>query len=181
MRSPGRGAARVARGSLLALCCTVLALSGHVLGGGHVTAVLPMVAVAGPLGAAFVVWADRQRGPAEIAAAAAVSQVAFHVTFSLCGGTGLPGHATAADVGMVAGHLVAGVLITWLLSTGEAALWALYRALSGVLQVRVVRLPVLAHRSSGPPAEAAWPRRCGAGLVLAAAYPRRGPPRALAA
>src|SRR5690349_19623277 len=129
MRSPGRGAARVARGSLLALCCTLLALSGHVLGGGHVTAVVPMVAVAGPIGAAFVIWADRQRGPLQLAAATAGSQVAFHVMFSLCGGTGLAAHPTRDTVAMVAGHLVAGLLATWVLARGEAAVWALYRVL----------------------------------------------------
>src|SRR3954453_14415641 len=116
MRPPGRGGAGGARGSLLALCCTVLALSGHVLGGGQVSAVVPMLAVAGPVGAAFVVWADRQRGPAQLAAAAAGSQVAFHVAFSLCGGTGLPGHATRGVVAMVAGHLVAGLVMTWVLA-----------------------------------------------------------------
>jgi hypothetical protein len=171
----------VARGALLALCCTALALSGHVLGGGQVVAVLPMLAVAGPIGAAFVVWADRQRDPLELAAAAAGSQVAFHVVFSLCGGTGLPGHATRAGVEMAAGHLVAGVAMTWVLSRGEAALWGLYRALSGVVRLWFLPQPVVASRSSRPPAEAVSPQGCGAGLVLAAAHPRRGPPRSLAA
>src|SRR3954451_5261239 len=101
MRSPGLGAARVARGSLLALCCTLLALSGHVLGGGQVSAVVPMLALggpvggafavvqmlaaAGPVGAALVVWAARQRGPAQLAGAVAGAQVAFHIAFSFCG------------------------------------------------------------------------------------------------
>jgi hypothetical protein len=180
MRSPGKGAARVVRGSLLALCCTLLALSGHVLGGGRVVEVLPMVAVAGPLGAAFVVWADRQRGPVQLAAAAAGSQVAFHLVFWLCAGAGLPGHATAGDLEMVAGHLAAGAAMTWVLSRGERALWALYRVLSTVLSRSVVRLPVVAHRSAAP-AEAAWPHGCGAGLAFAAAHSRRGPPRVSAA
>jgi hypothetical protein len=180
MRSPGQGAARVARGTLLALCCTVLALSGHVLGGGEVVAVLPMLVVAGPLAAAFVVWADRERRPAELAAAGAGSQVAFHLVFSLCGGTGLPSAVTPAAVQMAAGHVVAGVVMTWVLARGEAALWRLHRALSRVLRLRVVRLPVVESGPSRPP-QAAWPQERGTGLVLAAAHQRRGPPRALAA
>ena len=171
----------MARGSLLALCCTLLALSGHVLGGGQVSAVVPMLAVAGPVAAAFVVWADRQRGPAQLAAAAAGSQVAFHVTFSFCGGTGLPEHATRGAAAMVGGHVVAGLLMTWVLSRGDAALWRLYRALSGLLRVRVSRVPLVADRSGGPTSPAVWPQQRGTGLVLAAAHPRRGPPRALAA
>src|SRR4051794_37767740 len=160
MSSPGWGAARVVRGSLLALCCTLLALSGHVLGGGRAVEVLPMVAVAGPLGAAFVVWADRQRGPVELAVAAAGSQVAFHLVFALCGGTGLPGHATTGNLEMVAGHLAAGLAMTWVLSRGERALWALYGALSTVLTLWAVWLPVPAGRS-GPSTEAAWSNGCG--------------------
>src|SRR4051794_21009310 len=181
MRSPGRGAARVARGSLLALCCTLLALSGHVLGGGQVSVVVPMLAVAGPVGAAFVVWADRQPGPGQLAAQVAGAQVAFHVAFSFCGGTGLPEHATRGVAAMVGGHVVAGLLMTWVLSRGDAALWCLYRALSGVLRLRVARLPHLGHSSRGLASPTAWPEQRGSGLVLAAAHPRRGPPRALTA
>ena len=88
------------RASALALCCTLLALSGHVVGGGRVTAVLPLVAVSAPLAAAFVVWADRQRGLLEIAGAAAASQVPFHAVFLLCGADGPP-HPLGWDARML--------------------------------------------------------------------------------
>src|SRR3954452_8203770 len=123
MRSPGRGAERGVRGSLLALCGPLLARSGHVLGGGRAVEVLPMVAVAGPLGAAFVVWADRQRGPVELAVAAPGAQVAFHLVFSLCEGPGLPGHATTGNLEMLAGHLAPALAMPWVLPRGERALW----------------------------------------------------------
>jgi len=159
----------------------VLALSGHVLGGGQVSAVVPMLAVAGPVGAAFVVWADRQRGLAQLAGAVAGAQVAFHVAFSFCGGSGVPEHATRGVVEMVGGHVVAGLLMTWLLSWADAALWTLYRALSGVLRLRVPRLPLSTGSSRRPALPTAWLERRRYGLVLAATHPRRGPPQALAA
>jgi hypothetical protein len=174
--SPGLGAVRVLRGSALAACCTLLALCGHVLGGGSVSSVLAMLVVAAPLGAAFVIWADRERGPVEMAVAGLGSQVAFHLVFSLCAG---PGHPEANSLWMLSGHLLAAVVMATLLSSGEAALWSLYRALHAVVvrwvlgRPTAVRVPTAARLiDAGLPARRE--------LVLARAHPRRGPPRALA-
>ena len=164
------------RGSALAACCTLLALCGHVLGGGSVSSVLAMLVVAAPLGAAFVIWADRERGPVEMAVAGLGSQAAFHVVFSLCSG---PGHQDANGLWMLTGHLVAAVVVARLLAGGEAALWALYRALSTVVVRWLTGRPVVGHvPAAAPLAEAALPVRRE--LVVARAHPRRGPPRALA-
>src|SRR5215218_8099113 len=167
---------RVLRGSVLAACCTLLALCGHVLGGGSVSSVLAMLVVAAPLGAAFVIWADRQRGPVEMAVAGLGSQLAFHLVFSLCAG---PGHQGTSSVWMLTGHLLAAVVVARLLSGGEAALWALFRALHALVvrcgtgRPGAVRVPTAARL-----VEAALPAR--GELVVARAHPRRGPPRPLA-
>jgi hypothetical protein len=174
--SPGQGAVRVLRGSVLAACCTLLALCGHVLGGGSVSSVLAMLVVAAPLGAAFVIWADRERGPVQMAVAGLGSQVAFHLVFALCAG---PGHQEASGLWMLTGHLLAAAVVARLLSGGEAALWSLYRALRAVVvrwviaRPGAVRVPTAARLVDvGLPARRE--------LVLARAHPRRGPPRALA-
>jgi hypothetical protein len=178
--SPGQGAVRVLRGSALATCCTLLALSGHVLGGGSVGSVLAMLVVAAPLGGAFVVWADRQRGPVELAAAGLVAQLAFHLVFALCGGGGVASHEPAAASWMVAGHVVAAAVAAWLLSSGEAALWGLYRALTGVVVRRVVRRQVPVRVAAVRHLVDAVPVVTAEGPEAARANPRRGPPRALA-
>ena len=163
------------RGSLLALCCTLLALAGHVGGGGRVTAVLPMLIGAAPLTAGFIVWADRRRDTAAIIAAAIVSQLGFHVLLSLCGPTATT-HDHHAEEAMVLGHAVAAAVTGWALACGESAVWALHHAMRQLGCVILVRLPVLPDRLSGRrPADAA-PAGCGAGIVRAAAHRRRGPP-----
>jgi hypothetical protein len=176
--SPGQGAVRVLRGSALAACCTLLALSGHVLGGGSVGSVLAMLVVAAPLGGAFVVWADRQRGPVELAAAGLVSQLAFHLVFALCGGATSHGRPDAGW--MVAGHVLAAVVAAWLLSGGERALWGLYRALTGVVVRRVVPRSVSVRGTGASHLFDAAPAVRAAGAEVARAHPRRGPPQALA-
>jgi hypothetical protein len=179
--TPGRGSVRVLRGSVLALCCAALSLSGHVIGGGRVTAVLPLLVVAGPLAAAFVVWADRQRSLLEIGAAALGSQVAFHAVFELCGASDGPPHPTSWDARMVAGHVLGAALLSWVLARGEAALWSLYRAAQGLRWVHVAPLPVVGVRTTRAGLVPATPEGGGAGLVLASAHGRRGPPRGRAA
>jgi hypothetical protein len=174
--SPGRGVARAVRGCVLALCCVLLALTGHVLGGGSATSVLPLLMVGGPLAGAFAVWADRQRRTGEMIAAALGSQVALHVVFLLCGGARTLSLASNWDVGMMLGHLVAACAMAWALSSGEAALWTLSRVLQGVALVRVVRLPAVDPRARCRSVVGMVPARCGAGLILASARGRRGPP-----
>jgi hypothetical protein len=181
MTSPGRGGVRAVRGLLLASVCALIALAGHVAAGGEATAVGPLVVVGGPLAAAFVVWADRERRFGELLLAAAGSQLPFHVVFTFCAGSTLPSHSASGDAAMVTGHLAASAAIAWLLSRGEASLWALHRALSRLVARRLPGSPVLpwTRRHAGDPERRTG--RCGAGLVLASAHGRRGPPRLHAA
>src|SRR3954452_6120325 len=177
MTNPGRGRVRAARGLLLALACAVLALAGHVVGGGAATSVAPLLLVGGPLAGAFVVWADRQRGFGELLLAAAGSQVPFHVVFSMCAGVGLPRHSAPVSAAMVAGHLVAAATMAWILALGEASLWGLYRALRGLTPgLPPSAPPIVDVRPLPAHPTADGPRRLGAGLVLPSANHRRGPP-----
>jgi hypothetical protein len=171
---------RLLRGSLLALCCALLALSGHLAGGGRASAALPLLVVAAALGSAFTIWADRQRSLGEIGAAALGSQVVLHTAFALCASGGGP-HEAGWDARMVAAHVVAASALAWVLARGEAALWTLDRAVRAIASVRLLpRLPVVDLRSLRA-AEHTTLSCLGAGLVLASAHARRGPPRGLAA
>jgi hypothetical protein len=171
----------VLRGGALALCCVLLALAGHVLGGGSGSSVLPLLVVGAPLAAAFAVWADRQRGLRELTVAALCSQPAFHVVFLLCGANGVLPHSRRWNGAMVLGHGLAALAIAWVLSRGEAALWSLYRVLHRVVRVVLLRARDLDLGPVRVAAVAVVPARCGVGLLLASALGRRGPPRPLAA
>lgn len=162
----------------MALSCTLLALSGHVLGGGATPPVVPVLAGAGALGAVLVVWAGRQRGPAALAAATIGSQLAFHLLLASSAGPGMAAHEHHADHRMVLGHALAAALTAWVLSRGVAAVWALHRLLQQVIGRWLAAAPVPPEPTARRTGVAREPGRTGAGLVLAAAHARRGPPAA---
>jgi hypothetical protein len=163
----------------MALSCVLLALAGHVLGGGSATPVLPILVVGASLGGAFVVWADGQRGIRELAGAALGSQLAFHAVFLLCDDVGAMAPSSTWGVQMVLGHGLAALGMVWVLSRGEAALWNLYRVLQ--------RLPVSRLHALGFDVRPAWkcvvtvvPAGCGTGLLVVSTGGRRARPRTLA-
>ena len=184
---PGRGALRVLRGGLLAGACAALAVGGHALGGGA-AAPGPAVVVSLLLAAWTVLWADRQRGRAALAAFCGGTQVAYHLAFSLSADAAVHarhghghGHGgaheamtSATDAHMLLAHVLAAAVTGVLLGHGEAALWAVARRLRRALPqlVLVVAAPAAPHRVPVP----AGPAVRGAGLRLAAASERRGPP-----
>lgn len=168
---------RILRGASLALACTLIAVGGHVLGGGDAPPVGALLAVAALGGAAFVVLADRQRTYGQIFAAAAASQLAFHGAFSLSAGAyGHPLHepiASLLDPSMLTGHLLAAAAAAGLVAYGERAIWAIHEL------GRLIRLPELAVvRPTTPP----HVRPVTSHLpslreqLLAHTRPRRGPP-----
>lgn len=174
---PGRGALRVLRGASLALACTLIAVGGHVLGGGDAPPVGALLAVAALGGAAFVVLANRQRTFGQIFAAAAVSQLVFHGAFSLSAGAyGHPIHEPIASLihpPMLTGHLLAAAAAAALVAYGERAVWALHEL------GRLFRLPELAViRPVTPPRlrQATSHTENTRELLLARTRPRRGPP-----
>lgn len=145
---PARGAWRLTRGLTLALSCTLVACAGHVAGGGGAPSLPALLTVAALLGSGFVVLADRRRGFGQILCAALAAQPVFHLAFSLTGhaspGAGwraedpawpaasssgpLPAGApwwAEPDLPMVAGHVVAAGVVSWLVSDAENVLWAL--------------------------------------------------------
>ena len=180
MVSPGSGWLRVVRGSTLASCCGVLALSGHLMGGGGGPRPLPALVVTTLLGAAFVLWADRQCSPLRLLVAATGSQVVFHLAAVLTAHPAGPASLQDPTGSMTLGHLLAAALLAAVLARGESAVWRAYRW----FRRRVLGAPT--RPSSSVPAAAclpggALPDRMPAGLLLAAAHRRRGPPRPAAA
>ena len=159
----------------MALSCVLLALAGHVLGGGSADSVVPLLAVGAPLAGAFVVWADRQRGTRELAGAALGSQLTYHAVFLFYDDVGVLARSSTGGVQLVLGHGLAALGMAWVLTRGEAALWNLYRVLQ---RVGVSRLHALAFdvRPRWHPAATVLPAGCGTGLLLASACVRRGPP-----
>lgn len=187
MSDPGSGLLRISRGGLLAVCCTALALLGHVSGGGGRPPVPALFAVTLVIGSAFAVLADRRRAFGQILVGAVVAQVAFHTAFTLS----MPGHhhvsgvvvshgatelffGLRSGIPMLAGHLVAAVLVAGVAASGEALVWALYHLLG------LVRLPDLARPlPSGPPGPApndVATLPAAAEWLGGRAHPRRGPP-----
>jgi hypothetical protein len=169
---------RILRGASLSLACTLIAICGHVLGGGDAPPVGALLAVAGIGTAAFVLLANRQRAFGQIFAAAAASQIAFHGAFSLSAGTyGHPIHdpiASLANPSMLTGHLLAAAAAASLVAYGERAVWAVHEL------ARIVRRPELAvvRPLATPRLRLAATRQHDTTreLLLARTRPRRGPP-----
>jgi hypothetical protein len=180
---PGRGLLRIGRGGLLAVCCTMLALAGHVVGGGGVPKPYALVAVAVLAGAGFCVLADRQRSFRQVFTGAVAAQAVFHLTFSLAGpGSGahssgagaVPGTSLGPDLVMVGGHLFAAAGTAALLAHGDTVLWALVELLGLVRVPALGALPVVAVPC---PVVQSFPDLPAPGAVLSArVHPRRGPP-----
>jgi hypothetical protein len=197
-------AERFARGWLTAGASTLVAAFSHVAGGGMQPGVLGVVlalAVAVPVSIAL---AGVHLSTVRLAVAVALSQVAFHLLFSLGaegggGASATGGHhsalviSTAADgsvSGAVAGAMVMGGPTMWLahalaavvtivaLRRGEGAAWALVRL--AVRGLTVARLLTAGHRPEVPvvrrPPTPTGVRPRPPGRRHLTARPRRGPP-----
>ncbi|MEQ7123051.1 hypothetical protein ABN034_00900 [Actinopolymorpha sp. B11F2] len=184
MSHPGRGLLRVARGGLLAVCCAMLALAGHVIGGGDVPKAHTWVAVAVLTGAGFSVLADRQRSFGQVLAGAVAAQAGFHLAFSLTG-PGAGDHAQPAaggshgmglptDLAMVGGHLLAAAGTAALVTHGDTVLWSLVELL-GLVRMPPLGAPLVVTVPCSPAPSPPDLPRPGASLC-ARAHPRRGPP-----
>lgn len=197
-------AERFARGWLVAGASTLVAAFSHVAGGGMQPGVLGVVlalAVAVPVSIAL---AGVHLSTVRLAAAVALSQVAFHLLFSLGasgdGGASASGghHATlvistvtqatvsgGGHVAMVMGgpamwlaHAVAAVVTIAALRRGEGAVWALVRlAVRGLVVARLLTAGHLPDSSGvARPPRAAGARPLPPGRRHLTARPRRGPP-----
>lgn len=181
---PGRGALRVFRGGLLAVVCATLALAGHVHGGWGVPPLPVLLAVGLLIGVVFVLLADRRHGFVSVLGCAVVSQVVFHVGFTLdhasafADASGPYGHdvlaALVIDPAMLSGHLLAAVMSAWLLVRGEDLLWSLIYLFALVWVPALGPVPIVVRLASADPTVPDLSPRSE--LLWARHRPRRGPP-----
>jgi len=196
-------AQRLARGWIVGLVATTVAAVSHSLAGGSHPGVLSFgtaLVFAGMLGTVVI---GRRPSLPRLSVAVGLSQLAFHLLFSLLGGggSGVPmtesrmpgmsdmaatvipapvvtgGHDHLADPGMWMAHAFAAVLTILFLRRAESAVWTMLTRLGRVIATRLtaVLAPVA---SGGVPRIPRWPnvaRRPGQRLLVASAL-RRGPP-----
>ncbi|MGW2143478.1 MFS transporter [Nonomuraea bangladeshensis] len=139
---------RLLRTTAFAVVCCGLSAFAHLLGGGRVTALMAVAALAVSFVAAMPATGRERGGPAVFLLLAGV-QVALHLLFSFAppGLPGVPGgHAHSGlvpGVGMLVSHGLATLMTALWLARGEAVLWALLRHLG----VRVIVLLPGTHRT----------------------------------
>ncbi|BDZ44251.1 hypothetical protein [Naasia aerilata] len=181
--------ATVARGAAAASVATFAAAAFHTLGGGEAPAPVTIVltlAFAIPLCIALV---GRRLPLVRLAAAVSLSQVLFHLLFTLGEGSGtaalphlhggavhLPAMLGHAPQQMTSSHVAAALLTTVLLARGEAALRALLTSWR-LSATRWRRLPAPVPLIPRPlPEPVAEPVHRLPGLILPLSLRHRGPP-----
>jgi hypothetical protein len=169
-------AARLVRGVLCAALAVFLAGSSHAIAGGTVPILAVLLSF--PLGALIcVILAGRQLSLPRVALGVGVSQAAFHLLFDLFAGmtaaapsmmvsaghrhegilatpltplvAGPASSAGGMDEGMIASHLVAGLVTVALVRRGEYLWWSLVGIIEAVVStiVRLVRLCPVTEKS----------------------------------
>jgi len=205
MPMPAR-AQRLARGWIVGLVATTIAAVSHSLAGGYQPGVLSFgtaMVFAGMLGT-FVI--GRRPSLPRLSVAVGVSQLAFHLLFSLLGsgtvaGSSAPdsrfgmtgmagmgvssapaplamsGHDHIADPGMWIAHAIAAVLTVVFLRHAELAVWSMLTRLGRVLATRLT-VVLVPVASGGVPRIPARPNlvRGPVERLLVASVSRRGPP-----
>ncbi|WP_423923190.1 hypothetical protein ACPEEZ_04375 [Frigoribacterium sp. 2-23] len=189
--------ARFARGWFVAVASVIVASVSHVCGGGMDPGDLGVVlslAFAVPL---CIALSGRRLSIVRLAVSVALSQVVFHLLFSLgasTGGVGATGghhealvvtaDGTATTVmdmptaAMTIAHAVAAVLTIAALHRGDVALQALARLAGGRLTVARLLLAVVRPGDDGRRARPVVVRRVDAHVFrFLTARPHRGPPR----
>lgn len=166
---PGRGAARVARGAVLATVCLALSLGGHAAGGGQVQLTEGLLFGGLLLSAICVAAAERRRTFAGIAAVVVVSQVVLHLVAQASTHTA----TTTQPLEMIAWHGVAALVASVLLAQGERLAWDLWSLTRLPRIPRFVRLLPAVVR---PLPDVAPAQRPASDTVLAGGATRRGPP-----
>lgn len=163
------------RSAAFSAVATEIAALGHIVGGGTSPDLAMLIAGGAGAGGVTVGIARSRRGPGVILAAMLACQLGFHLLFSIDVHGMAAVSASTADVRrMLLFHLVAAVLSTVVLATGERALFGLFAALA-----RSVRIPA-------PPGAVDLPPRWTARFLtrdaprpegpLLSTSPRRGPP-----
>lgn len=181
---------RLLRAASASAVATILAATSHTIAGGaapHPLLVLAVMSLVVPIAALII---GERASRFRVAATVLVSQAAFHVVFQLLGTptgtTVLSGHqhhldlsslgpvvaATAPDLLMVIGHLVAAAITTASVWHGES----MVRAVAGWVQAqlrRAVAASPASHRHPSPPA---FSLPLLVDRALSTSLSRRGPP-----
>ncbi|MCK2245159.1 MULTISPECIES: hypothetical protein [unclassified Crossiella] len=169
---PVRGAVRVLRGSVLALCSSALSGAAHGLAGGQVDDGVLTVLLTLIVAAAGTALAGRRRGLPGILLVLGLAQCVQHVLFDLTE-HGHAGPGLADPALMTLAHVLAALATAFLLVNAESALFALFAALGVVARRRPVPLPV----STSPRlAILGGPAPLLLELLLSRLRTRRGPP-----
>ena len=164
------------RSTAFAVVAAQLAALGHSIGGGGAPDLAVLLVGAATIGAMATGLTRSRRSWPAIFGVLLVSQLAFHLLFSVDVHDMAVGHSMipADPVRMLAFHLIAAALSAVVLSRGEAALFALFallrRYILSVIRRLVVDVPASWTASSVPSFS---PRPAGA---LLSTSPRRGPP-----
>jgi hypothetical protein len=135
---------RWARAWVLGGSAVALSAGGHMLGGGHLEPVLLVLLVALASLAAYG-WLRSERGLLAIIAAVTVVQAVTHVILGA-------GHTHSSSSAMLAGHLLAGLLLAVLLRSGESRIFAAARRryLQWQIAVRCALAGLVAPRGARP-------------------------------
>jgi hypothetical protein len=195
---PDQGTLRTARTVFFTAVCLLLSTVGHAVAASDTPAPAALLAGAGLVFLGARRFTGRELSQVRLIGAVGASQLGLHGLFSyvpLPGGpayqplsqhaghpaadsAGMVHAAPSMTVGMVAAHVLAGLLVAWWLRRGEALLWSLCRRLAAALplgrvlvRVRIDPLPVWASALPAP-ARAFTP----VVLLLSHAVSRRGPP-----
>ena len=161
----------------MAVASAFLAVAGHIAGGAPAPGTDAVLLVLLFLVPACWAVMSGQRRTMTLAALSATVQAFAHLVFALsCVSGAAP---TLLDSRMIAAHATATVAMAWLLASGDAVIWLLFRfavqhlaALSALAGERIpmpARLVVIAC-NAGTSLVTQW-RHCGAS--------RRGPPECL--
>lgn len=193
--SPARGALRLVRAAVLGSCCLLLALTGHVLGGGAAPSPFALLVLAVPVSCLAVLMTGDRAGLYRIGLTLALTQVGLHQAFMVLAQPHCPMGAPAmaahvhsappspvscspampmagATPAMITAHAAAAVATGLLLWHGERLLWSLVAWLAVPLPAGIrPQLPRVSRRSE--PHAVDSPVRL---LVLVGGLGRRGPP-----
>jgi hypothetical protein len=177
--SATKGTLRVLRGVLLAVTSAGLAVSAHAVAGGELpdTGLTALLTLA--VGAAGVALAGRRLGRLGMLVTLGGSHLCIHLLLTLAATA--PDHPIGMAVGrvhpdlMFAGHVVAVLLATVVLTTADSAIFAM-AAVWSMLLPRRLRTPPVRFAPPRPPVPVAAPTDRVREVLLRRSRARRGPP-----
>jgi hypothetical protein len=147
----------------------IIAVGGHRLGNGEIASTPVIGVVFATVFALTLLLSARQLTTGQVVGLLVAAQVVVHV------GCAFSGPMTAIGPAMIAGHVLATAIATWVLISGERYLWAM----ADRLGLRVLRLMSSPPEFAGPAPRLRFVRqdtRLPLRLVLVGGKALRGPP-----